>query len=228
MCPIDRAVGDIAYISKRYYVRVLLKELGLLDTTSGTYQQDLFRFIDDLLSLNDGTFEKHYKDIYPTELTMKKENNNSCASFLLDMYIYIKNGEFHTKLFDKPDNLGYIIVTIPFYCSSIPSKMFYGSIGAEYLRISRATSKIEDLSRTCKQLLSMFKQNGQTRRIKFSLIKMIQRHQEIFIQYNKSIEEHQISNIFYYVHFLHIVYIFIIPVLLTLFIYVLYTLYIFT
>ena len=28
-----------------------------------------FRFIDDLLSLNDGsTFEKHYKDIYPTEL----------------------------------------------------------------------------------------------------------------------------------------------------------------
>ena len=85
MCPIDRAVGDIAYISKRYYVRVLIKELGLLDTTSGTYQQDLFRFIDDLLSLNDGTFEKHYKDIYPTELTMKKENNNSCDSFLLDM-----------------------------------------------------------------------------------------------------------------------------------------------
>ena len=31
-----------------------------------------FRFIDDLLSLNnDSTFEKHYKDIYPTE----KENN---------------------------------------------------------------------------------------------------------------------------------------------------------
>ena len=27
-----------------------------------------FRFIDDLLSLNDdSTFEKHYKDVYPTE-----------------------------------------------------------------------------------------------------------------------------------------------------------------
>ena len=33
-----------------------------------------FRFIDDLLSLNDGsTFEKHYKDIYPTELELKKK-----------------------------------------------------------------------------------------------------------------------------------------------------------
>ena len=37
-----------------------------------------FRFIDDLLSLNDGsTFEKHYKDIYPTELELKEENNSN-------------------------------------------------------------------------------------------------------------------------------------------------------
>ena len=150
-----------------------------------------FRFIDDLLSLNDGsTFEKHYKDIYPTELELKKENNsNSCASFL-DLYIYIENGEFHTRLFDKRDNFGFDIVRMPFYCSNVPSKMFYGSIGAEFLRISRATSKIEDLTRNCKQLLSrMLKQNGQMRRIKFSLIKMIQRHREVFIKYNKSIEE---------------------------------------
>ena len=64
-----------------------------------------FQFIDDLQSLNDSsTFEKHYKDIYPTELELRKENNsNSCASFL-DLYIYIENGKFHTKLFDKRDN----------------------------------------------------------------------------------------------------------------------------
>ena len=71
----------------------------------------LFRFIDDLLSLNnDSTFEKHYKNIYPTELELKKENNNnSCASFL-GMYICIENGEFHSKLFDKRDNSGFDIV----------------------------------------------------------------------------------------------------------------------
>ena len=52
------------------------------------------RIIDGLLSLNgDSTFEKYYKDIYPTELEMKRENNsNSCASFL-DIFIYIKNVE---------------------------------------------------------------------------------------------------------------------------------------
>ena len=68
--------------------------------------------------------------------------------------------------------------------------MFHGSIGAQFLRIFRATNKVEDLCRTCKQLLSrMLKQNGQIRRIKFSFIKMIQRHQEAFIKYKKSIEE---------------------------------------
>ena len=149
-----------------------------------------FRFINHLLSLNDdSTFEKHYKDIYPTKLELKKENINNCASFL-DLYIYMKNGELHTRLFDKRDNFGFDIVRMPFYCSNVPSKMFYGSVGAEFLRISRATSKIEDLTRNFKQLLSrMLKQNGQMRRIKFSLIKMIQQHQEVFIKYNKSIVE---------------------------------------
>ena len=61
---------------------------------------------------------------------------------------------------------------MPFYCSTVSSKMFYGRIGAEFLRTSRATSKIEHLSRNCKQLLSrMLKQNGQMKRNKFSLKK---------------------------------------------------------
>ena len=61
-----------------------------------------FQFIDDLLSLNDGgTSQKHYKNIYPTELELRKENNsNSCACFL-DFYIYTESGKFHSRLFDK-------------------------------------------------------------------------------------------------------------------------------
>ena len=99
-----------------------------------------FQLINALLSLNDGsTFEKYYKDIYSTELELK-----TCAS-ILDLYIYIENGEFHTRLFDKQDNFGFDIVRMPFYCSNVPSKMLYGSIGAEFLRIPRASSKIEIL-----------------------------------------------------------------------------------
>ena len=93
-----------------------------------------FRFTDNLLLLNDGsTFEKHYKDIYPAELELKKENNNNSPASFLDLYIYIENREFHTRLFDKRDIFGFDIVRMPFYSSNVPSKMFYGSTGAEFL-----------------------------------------------------------------------------------------------
>ena len=148
-----------------------------------------FPFVDDLLSLNDdSSLQKNCKDIYPAEFELKKENNtNSYASFL-DIYIYIENGEFHRKLFDKRNNFSFDIVRMPFYYTHVPSKIFYGSTGAEFLRISKATNKIEDFSCTFKQLLiQMIKKSGQMRKIKLSLRKMIQRYQEVFIKFNKSI-----------------------------------------
>ena len=39
MCPIDKAANNIAFICRKYYTQVLLKELGLLSATSMTYQQ---------------------------------------------------------------------------------------------------------------------------------------------------------------------------------------------
>ena len=39
MCPIDKTANNLAFLRKKYYVKVLLKELGLLNTTSNTYQQ---------------------------------------------------------------------------------------------------------------------------------------------------------------------------------------------
>ena len=80
-----------------------------------------FQFINNFLSLNyDSTFEKHYKDIYPLESELKKENDsNYCASFV-DIYIEIENGEFHTKLFDKRDNFGFDIVRMLFVLLQCP------------------------------------------------------------------------------------------------------------
>ena len=50
-----------------------------------------FRFIDELLSLNDDSaFEKHYKDILSNRIGTE-ERRNSCASFL-DIYMSIENG----------------------------------------------------------------------------------------------------------------------------------------
>ena len=68
--------------------------------------------------------------------------------------------------------------------------MFYGSIGAEFLRVARATSNIADLSYTSKQLIKrMSNQNGQMNKMRCSLLKMVQKHSETFQKYDKSTKE---------------------------------------
>ena len=164
------------------------RKLGVINTRK---LNNTFRFIDDLLSLNDDSiFESSYNSIYPTEMELKKENSTNNAATFLDINISIENGKFCTKLFDKRDNFGFDIVRMPFVSSNMPGKMFYGSIGAEFLRIARATSKIEDLSFTCKQLLTRMSSQGSRRnKTKSVLTKMIQRHWDSFKKYEISINE---------------------------------------
>ena len=59
------------------------------------------------------------------------------------MNICNENGEFHTRLFDKQDNFGFEIVKMPFYCSNIPSKIFYGSIGQSLLKFLEQPVKLK-------------------------------------------------------------------------------------
>ena len=104
-----------------------VKAQGKLGTINVWKINNSFRSINDLLSLNvDSIFEKHYKDICPTELELKKENNgNSCASFL-DVCIYFEYGKCHTTLFDKRDNFGFDSVRMPFYCSNVARNVIWG------------------------------------------------------------------------------------------------------
>ena len=45
ICLIDKAANNIPFICKKYYVQVFLKELGLLNTTSNTYQHVMIFFM---------------------------------------------------------------------------------------------------------------------------------------------------------------------------------------
>ena len=43
-----------------------------------------FRFIDDLITINDENFEKNIRNIYPAELEPKKENQINKSTNILD------------------------------------------------------------------------------------------------------------------------------------------------
>lgn len=139
--------------------------------------RNTFRFIDDLLAINDdGEFEKCIKEIYPSELELKKEHGDDSVTFL-DLQIDLKEKRFVTSLFDKRDSFPFSIVRMPFKCSNIPSKIFYSSIGAEILRISRTSMTLEAFVSSSKSLLNrMLRQGANSKRIGRTLRKMYNKH----------------------------------------------------
>ena len=81
MCPIDKAASNIAFICKKCYAQVLLKELGLLNTTSSTYQQvndSLHNILQQQNNILDSVFELKNND--------KEFNCLPCIYWLLKMH----------------------------------------------------------------------------------------------------------------------------------------------
>ena len=61
-----------------------------------------FRYIDDVLSLNNPNFKDYLHLIYPSELEIKETTDNSTSASYLDLYLYIDNtGRLKSKLYDK-------------------------------------------------------------------------------------------------------------------------------
>ena len=93
---------------------------------------NIFRFIDDLNSINDGgEFESNYSNICPEELQLGKENTDKDEVSFLDLNIKIKDGRFNFGLFDKRDSFPFSIVGMPDKSSNVPSSIVYSAIGAE-------------------------------------------------------------------------------------------------
>ena len=98
---------------------------------------NIFRFIDDLNSINDGgEFESNYSNIYPEELQLGKENTDKHETSFLDLNIKIKDGQFYFGLIDKRDSFTFSIVRMSDKSSNVPFSIVYSVIGAESLNHS--------------------------------------------------------------------------------------------
>ena len=148
---------------------------------------NVFRYIDDLLTLNDDDeFERSFPDIYPPELVLKKENANNNHATFLDLDIMISNDRFDYKLYDKRNSFDFYIVRFPYLCSNMPSKMFYSCITAEILRICRASIQYNYfISAVDPFLKRMTRQGAKRGGVKRSLTKLLYRHTNSFKKYGK-------------------------------------------
>ena len=133
---------------------------------------------------------RSHKDIYPPEMELKVENENNYSASYLDLAIELNEGIAETKLFDKRDTFKFSVVRMPYKRSNIPQMMFYATIGAEVLRICRATSNYDFLLDSSRKLMTrMCSQGADTEGIQRVLSKMIHRHWEPFVKFNLSSEK---------------------------------------
>ena len=131
-----------------------MNELKKNDLIKARKLCNIFRFIDDLNSINDGgEFESNYSNIYPEELQLGKENTDKHEASFLDLNIKIKDGKFHFGLFDKRDSFPFPFVRMPGKSSNLPSSIVYSTIGAESLKIARACNNLNHSSQQLNHLL---------------------------------------------------------------------------
>ena len=165
-----------------YYESKWLRKIQKSDLSRARKFGSVFRFIDDLLSINDnGEFSRSLSDIYPAELELTKENVGTLSSSFLDIQIDLSDRQFSSKLFDKRDNFNFSIVRMPDASSTIPSSMIYSSFSAEILRIARVTSALEAFVKSAKDIIDrMVKQDAEQKRMKNSISRLYARHIEDF------------------------------------------------
>jgi len=86
-----------------------------------------FRYIDDVLSLNNSRVGDFVDRIYPIKLEIKNNTNTDMSASYLDIHLEIDSeGRLRTKLDDKRDDFNFPIVNFPFICSNIPAAPAYG------------------------------------------------------------------------------------------------------
>jgi hypothetical protein len=133
---------------------------------------------------------RSHKEIYQSEMELKVENENNFSASFLDLALAVSEGVVDTKLFDKRDAFDFSVVRMPYKCSNIPCKMFYSTIGAEILRICRATSHYNFFLISARSLISrMRKQGADTQGIQRVIAKMIGRHLKPFEKYGIAAEQ---------------------------------------
>jgi hypothetical protein len=81
-----------------------------------------FRYIKDVLSINNDQFHSYVDTIYPNVHEIKDTTETSTLASYLEVLINIDvGGKLTTQLYDKRNNFSFTFVNFPYICRNIPS-----------------------------------------------------------------------------------------------------------
>ena len=150
-----------------------------------------FRYIDDVLSLNNSRFGYFVDCIYPIELEIKDFRDRARSALYFDLHLKIESeGWLRMKLYDKRDYFNFPIVNFPFICSNIPAAPAYGVCVSRLIRCSRACGCYQEfLDRGLLLTGKLLNQGFLLVKLKSSFQKFYGRHHNLFDRYGISVSQ---------------------------------------
>ena len=90
------------------------------DITRALQFNKTFRYIDNLLCVNNDNFNKHINEIYPSELILKNTTTTPSETSYLDTTLNIGegNGTVRISVYDKREDFNFKIVNFPYLDST--------------------------------------------------------------------------------------------------------------
>ena len=103
-----------------------------------------YRYIDDVLSINNQDFENYLGQMLPAELEIKGTTESNTSASYFDLLLSIESdGQLGTSLYGKLDDFNFHITNFPFLSSNIPSSPAYGIFLSQLIRYTKACSSYE-------------------------------------------------------------------------------------
>ena len=150
-----------------------------------------YRYIDDVLSINNSRFAEFLPLIYPPELEVKETTDTASSASCLDLYLeFDDSGQLSTKIYDKRDDFNFKIINFPNMCSNIPASPAYGVYISQLIRYARGSSNYSDFLKRHLHLRNRLLDQGYKKiRLIRSLKKFIFRYQYLVEIYSVSAEK---------------------------------------
>ena len=144
-----------------------------------------YRYIDDVLSINNSRFAEFLPLIYPPELEVKETTDTVSSASFLDLYLeFDDSGQISTEIYDKQDDFNFKII------SNIPASPAYGVYISQLIRYARASSNYSDFLKRHLHLRNRLLDQGYKKiRLIRSLKKFIFRYQDLVEIYSVSAEK---------------------------------------
>ena len=122
------------------YIRKLIED-G--DEVSLKKLENIFRYQDDLISINDdGLLGDLLTDIYPKEMIVNGTNVSPRKCNYLDMSISIYRGKFRVSLYDKRKDYDFNVISYPFLEGNIPNNLSYSVFISQLVRFAKINTTV--------------------------------------------------------------------------------------